>query len=534
MCGYLTHVCISDQLEDLLLSMGMKPTDHQMEEIINELDANGDGTITFSEFLRVMAVPRRGSAAFKLMSRVLGASRMLWSFMHAAVGMKIDRAVTTATRTDFWQVGSIRAAGPLPKNGQTYFEVTIKRPGRSDGASMNGFYFVGVCNDEVDIWDGTWWEDERASCKWAIRSETTLEEHNPKKDSRTHAELCGLGCESRVMWGPGTSWGSGDVIGVYIDLDESKMWFYRNGQPLDELPAFRNLPYKSELFAFCTLFHPNSSAFIAVRPLPATKPVDIEATAAGIKRFSTPWSQDYQAPGFVLREGKMQAHIDSLDMKVENPFPIPDSKLIVARPLSIRASSKLPMYEDSYFEICIKIPGRNFGASLQGGFYVGLCNAQFETWDGQWEWDDSARKGVWALHDSFGAKRAHITTPEKARIEWSKDIAMDGVTLVGYGSNNAPTGHPKPLPGFGNGDRIGFLVRRAIEGKDPLSPDILSFEPKDAEVVIFKNGKRRGLLHAGIKARDLWPFASLAPHQGAQVELHFPPCPEEKETEIVK
>lgn len=58
------------QLEDVLRSMGMKPTEHQLEEIINELDQNRDGSIEFAEFLRVMAVPKRGSAAFKLMSRV--------------------------------------------------------------------------------------------------------------------------------------------------------------------------------------------------------------------------------------------------------------------------------------------------------------------------------------------------------------------------------------------------------------------------------------------------------------------------------
>jgi len=58
-----------------------------------------------------------------------------------------------------------------------------------------------------------------------------------------------------------------------------------------------------------------------------------------------------------------------------------------------------------------------------------------------------------------------------------------------------------------------------------MSPEALNTKPKDAAVIIFKNGKMRGLLHAGIKERDLWPFASLAPHQGASVELHFPPCP---------
>jgi len=66
----LTFYARISQLEDLLHSMGMKPTEHQMEEIVKELDQNHDGTIEFSEFLKVMAAPKRGSAAFKLMSRV--------------------------------------------------------------------------------------------------------------------------------------------------------------------------------------------------------------------------------------------------------------------------------------------------------------------------------------------------------------------------------------------------------------------------------------------------------------------------------
>ena len=296
----------TDELEDVLRSMGMKPTDHQMEEIINELDENRDGTIEFSEFLKVMAVPKRGSAAYKLMTRVLGSTRMVWSDKHMAVGLKSDRAQTTATRTDFWQVGSVRAAAPLPMQGQCYFEITIKRPGKSDGEALNGFYFIGVCDGEIDIWDGTWWEDDRATNMWALRSETSHEQHVAGKDSKSHAKLCGLGVESRGEWAPGTSFGSGDVVGVYIDSDQSKMWFYRNGQALDELPAFRNLPHKEELFPFVTLFHPNSTASISFRPLPANKPTDSRAETEGVKRFTTPWSQDKMATGFVLRSGKMQ------------------------------------------------------------------------------------------------------------------------------------------------------------------------------------------------------------------------------------
>lgn len=36
-------------------SLGQKPTDAQVYDMINEVDANGDGTIDFDEFLAMMA-----------------------------------------------------------------------------------------------------------------------------------------------------------------------------------------------------------------------------------------------------------------------------------------------------------------------------------------------------------------------------------------------------------------------------------------------------------------------------------------------
>ena len=54
--------------------------------------------------------------------------------------------------------------------------------------------------------------------------------------SRTYAELCGRDLEG-TAWAPGTSFGSGDSIGFYLDLDESKLWIYKNGIPLDPLPG---------------------------------------------------------------------------------------------------------------------------------------------------------------------------------------------------------------------------------------------------------------------------------------------------------
>jgi len=45
-----------------------------------------------------------------------------------------------------------------------------------------------------------------------------------RKNFRRHANSCSCVC-------------SGDAIGMYIDMDEGKMWFYRNQQPWDELPG---------------------------------------------------------------------------------------------------------------------------------------------------------------------------------------------------------------------------------------------------------------------------------------------------------
>ena len=47
--------------------------------------------------------------SFAFENQVLGHSRMVWSSQHCAVSVKIDRALTTATRNDFWQVVCKRA-----------------------------------------------------------------------------------------------------------------------------------------------------------------------------------------------------------------------------------------------------------------------------------------------------------------------------------------------------------------------------------------------------------------------------------------
>lgn len=43
----------------------------------------------------------------------------------------------------------------------------------------------------------------------------------------------------------------------------------------------------------------------------------------------------------MLREGKMQAHLDNLDMKVENPLLLPDALLLVGKRLLVPLTTSL-------------------------------------------------------------------------------------------------------------------------------------------------------------------------------------------------
>lgn len=131
--------------------------------------------------------------------------------------------------------------------------------------------------------------------------------------------------------------------------------------PVDELPAFRGLPKKTELFPFVTLTHPGSSASISFRPIPTQKPQDSRATTSGSapplrmpasaafnshpdssasaldrpSTYSTIWSSERTTgPGITLTHGKTLAVLESLF--------VPAAQAPVARPISIRARDKVP------------------------------------------------------------------------------------------------------------------------------------------------------------------------------------------------
>merc|ERR1711879_909218 len=46
---------MGNELRDVLLSLGQEPTDQELEILINAVDADGNGTVEFSEFRTLMA-----------------------------------------------------------------------------------------------------------------------------------------------------------------------------------------------------------------------------------------------------------------------------------------------------------------------------------------------------------------------------------------------------------------------------------------------------------------------------------------------
>ena len=48
----------SSELETILTSLGQKPTKEELEDMINEVDADGNGEVDFDEFLSLIEIHR--------------------------------------------------------------------------------------------------------------------------------------------------------------------------------------------------------------------------------------------------------------------------------------------------------------------------------------------------------------------------------------------------------------------------------------------------------------------------------------------
>ena len=57
------------ELGTVMRSLGQNPTEAELQDMINEVDADGNGTIDFPEFLNLMARTRTAKKSFKRRSR---------------------------------------------------------------------------------------------------------------------------------------------------------------------------------------------------------------------------------------------------------------------------------------------------------------------------------------------------------------------------------------------------------------------------------------------------------------------------------
>ena len=53
----------SSELEVILKSLGQSPTEEELQDMINEVDVDGNGTVDFHEFLTMMATKNKDSSA---------------------------------------------------------------------------------------------------------------------------------------------------------------------------------------------------------------------------------------------------------------------------------------------------------------------------------------------------------------------------------------------------------------------------------------------------------------------------------------
>ena len=65
----------SNELETILKSLGQAPTKEELKDMINEVDADGNGTVDFEEFLSMMASKNKDANAEDEIKEVWKVSR---------------------------------------------------------------------------------------------------------------------------------------------------------------------------------------------------------------------------------------------------------------------------------------------------------------------------------------------------------------------------------------------------------------------------------------------------------------------------
>ena len=112
---------------------------------------------------------------------------------------------------------SVRAAEPFPPTGKHYVSVRIDKPGCSTGTGLGGCYYIGVATGEQPM-EGSRAFEGGAAHTWALGDNGTLRERGETVAFPGDAER------------ERTRFGSGDVVGMLVDMDTRRITYYKNGR----------------------------------------------------------------------------------------------------------------------------------------------------------------------------------------------------------------------------------------------------------------------------------------------------------------
>ncbi|RWW17988.1 hypothetical protein BHE74_00011887 [Ensete ventricosum] len=114
------HITL-EELRSIMRSLGREPTLRELQDMIREVDVDGNGTIEFDEFLNVIAMRTKEAAdaelreAFKLMSVMTNMGEEVTKEIAAAMIMEVD--ADGDGQVDFEEFSTVMMAiGATPTN----------------------------------------------------------------------------------------------------------------------------------------------------------------------------------------------------------------------------------------------------------------------------------------------------------------------------------------------------------------------------------------------------------------------------------
>jgi hypothetical protein len=153
-----------------------------------------------------------------------------WDANYMGEGIKLEEGGLQATA---WLNGdegghALRAKQPLPRTGLHYVEYVYTRPQRKQGGNLGGYYMVGVVADSLKHKAYVAQQDHSYNAVYHSRAWWGLEDDGSVfVGEKKHKNLA-----KKYKNKQGRAYGSGDRVGMEIDMNKGTIKFFRNGEPL--------------------------------------------------------------------------------------------------------------------------------------------------------------------------------------------------------------------------------------------------------------------------------------------------------------